>query len=202
MNMFKRAQLSLWQQKSKTFILFFLVALLGSLVSGSILANQAIDSTTDNLRLSLPAVGSAKVVEDVELPLDLRLLGRETVHALGEKKWKIVSQELIEVVSVSILGLIVAFSIGHIAAEGLSTSMIRAELAAEPRDENYWPLVGFSQEMTPEEMLEAFSVSLEIETTILFFVVGIGTVFLSTIVPVVYILELNPKDILMKSKIE
>jgi len=62
--------------------------------------------------------------------------------------------------------------------------------------------LGFGQALTPDEMLAFFEVSLEIEVVILFFLVGLGTIILSTIVLVVYILELNPKDILMKAKIE
>ena len=70
----------------------------------------------------------------------------------------------------------------------------------------YWPsileMIGFGQEMTADEMLEHFKVSLDVRTMFLFFVISIGAIIASTVVPVVYILELNPKEILMKARIE
>ena len=170
-------------------------------------------TATDNLNTVVGRIlwlGFGAIVIVLSLLIILYLRDRQyelgVYLALGEKKLKIILQLLTEVISVSLVGLIFAFAIGVVVSEEISLSMLRAELAANARDEHYWPsmieLVGFGQEMTPEEMLEAFNVSLSVETTLLFFAVGLGTVILSTIVPVAFILELNPKDILMKAKIE
>ena len=149
----------------------------------------------------------------IVLTLLILLYLRERKHelgiymALGERKIKVVCQIVLEVFLVSVIGLILALVIANIVAQNISGSMLEAELLAIPaRCWSYWPsmleMIGFGQELTADEMLEHFKVSLDVRTIFLFFVVSIGAVIASTIVPVVYILELNPKDILMKARIE
>lgn len=148
----------------------------------------------------------------IVLTLLIILYLRERKHeigiylALGENKIKIVLQLLLEIIIVSAFGLIMAFFTANMLSEELSLSMLQTELVSNERSDNHIPdmleLLGFGQALTEDEMLAFFEVSLEMEAVMLFFLVGLGTVTLSTVVPVVYILELNPKDILMKAKIE
>ena len=148
----------------------------------------------------------------IALKLLILLYLREKKHeigiylALGEKKIKIVAQILMEVFVVALVGLVLAFLIGSLVSEQISAMMLRNELANNARDEGYWSsmleMSGFGQEMSVDELLEAFSVSLSTETTIFFFGIGLLIISLSTIVPVVYISELNVRDILLQSKVE
>jgi putative ABC transport system permease protein len=126
--------------------------------------------------------------------------------ALGEKKVKIMLQLLLEIVIVSTLGLIMAFLVANMLSEQLSLSILQTELASNERSDDHIPVMlerlGFGQALAPDEMLAFFEVSLDMEAVILFFLGGLGTVTLSTVVPVVYIMEINPKEILMQAKVE
>jgi putative ABC transport system permease protein len=125
--------------------------------------------------------------------------------ALGEKKGKIISQILLEVVVTAAIGITLAVFTGNMISGVMSRNMLRNELAADQNsDDGAWSWtwsefdsLGLSTEMSAEEMLDAFDVSLSVGTIGLFYAVGLGAVIFSTIVPVVYVVTLNPKKVLM-----
>jgi len=53
------------------------------------------------------------------------------------------------------------------------------------------------QELTHDEMLDAFDTSLSVKTMILIYAVGLGAIALSTIIPIAYLLKLEPKKVLL-----
>jgi putative ABC transport system permease protein len=57
--------------------------------------------------------------------------------------------------------------------------------------------MGLETELTVDEMMDAFDVSLDIRTIGIFYVIGLSAVIVSTIVPVMYIVTLHPKKVLM-----
>jgi len=126
--------------------------------------------------------------------------------ALGEKKRNIIALVLSEVLLVSIIGLIVAFLLAVGISPIISSNMFHDQLVVNERDPFHFPdmieLVGFGQEMTIEEMMAAFEISFDGTVVIQFFLVGIGIVALSTVVPVIYITELKPRDILAQAQIK
>lgn len=126
--------------------------------------------------------------------------------ALGEKKLKVIFQMLFEVGTIALTGLIVAMFVGRLAAPRISYEMLKNELA---QGQVAWGEIpsalefgGFGRVPTIDETLGVFTISLSPQVVVMFYGIGFLTITLSTIVPVVYILEINPKDILMKAKIE
>jgi len=123
--------------------------------------------------------------------------------ALGEKKGKIITQILTEVLSVSIIGITLSLFAGNIISDGISQQMIHNNMMNELENPSMnfdWnPLegMGFNTNMSMDEMLENYEVGLDGQTIGLFFLVGAGTVILSTISPIIYITSLNPKKIMM-----
>jgi len=128
--------------------------------------------------------------------------------ALGEKKSKVVSQVLIEVVTTAIEGITLAVFTGSIISNTMARTMLRNELTAEQSNhtnmsfgvafgEQSLESMGFAEEMSPEAMIEAFDVSLDGGTIGLFYIIGLGAVILGTVAPVMYIVTLNPKKVLM-----
>jgi len=129
--------------------------------------------------------------------------------ALGEKKIKVVLQILGEVVVIAVVGITLAVFTGNSISNAITHTMLRNELATEQRNNNNdvgfgmgWGeqslgSMGFAQVMSPEEMLESFDVSLDGTTVGLFYVIGLGTVVFSTVIPVLYVVTLNPKKVLM-----
>jgi len=125
--------------------------------------------------------------------------------ALGESKVNIMIQTLIETTFVAVFAIVLALFIGHIMGTHLSQTMLRNDLAVYEGvtrtdvigGENDFVEMGFAIEMTVEEMLEAYSVSMNVSTVLMFLSVSIGMVILSTLMPIIYLLRLKPKDILM-----
>ena len=175
---------------------------------------RPIIETTNQLSATISRVlwmGAGAMV--IVLTLLILLYLRERKHelgiymALGERKIKVVCQIVLEVFVVSVIGLMLALIIANMVAGNISGFMIEAELLAIPeRCVFHWPsrleMIGFGQEMTADDMLEHFNVSMDIRTIFLFFVVSIGAIIASTVIPVAYVLELNPKEILMKARVE
>jgi len=127
--------------------------------------------------------------------------------ALGEKNSKIISQIMLEVVAIALLGMTLAVFSGYLISSEISQNMLHDELAQQSH-ESIIPMnaqlgraglsdMAFSRDMTHEEMLEQFDVSLTRLTIVIYYGVGIGVVALSTLIPVIYIIKLNPKKVLL-----
>ena len=129
--------------------------------------------------------------------------------ALGEKKAKIVMQTLFEVVAISLIGITLAIFAGNLIAGRLSQEMVLTELTAEVPSlpdrwgsgREHWDMglaeLGFAPELTPDELISAFDATLTGNTIILIYGAGIATVMISTLIPVIYIVKLNPKKVLL-----
>ena len=128
--------------------------------------------------------------------------------ALGEKKSKIMSQILLEVVVTSFVGITLAIFSGHFISSAMSNNMLMNELQAAQAPSNdfgggmwrwdIWQQIGIpNNDMTIPEMAEAFQVTLGADTILLFYGVGLGAVVLSTLIPVIYVVTLKPKKVLM-----
>ena len=151
------------------------------------------------------SVGATLIILSLLITLFLRDRKREIgiYLALGEKKINIIAQILMEVLMVAIVGITLSLFAGNVISEGMSSQMLRNQMIAEMESGNFWgewnPLehLGFDNHMTMDEMLENYQVSLDGQTIALFYLVGTGTVILSTLVPILYVTSLNPKKILM-----
>jgi len=129
--------------------------------------------------------------------------------ALGEKKGKIIFQILTEVLVISFIAITMSIFVGNVISAVVSHSMLIGELTIETSNDpfsNFSPRgalasLGFPINMSVDDMMEQFDISLTIRTISLFYIVGLGTVVLSTIAPVVYVVKLNPKEILLRGNI-
>jgi len=129
--------------------------------------------------------------------------------ALGEKKSKIMAQIMLEVAIMSMISLTLAIFAGSIISQNLSQLMIRTELASAERNipsaamffdpaDLMWSWGGLGvREFSTEEMIEAFDVSLDLETTVIFYSVGLFVVLLSTFIAVIYVVRIDPKKVLI-----
>ena len=125
--------------------------------------------------------------------------------ALGESRKNMIKQTLIEMLLISMIALSLSLFVGNIIAREMTHSILHQEL----HDHQLTPLtvvrnitaIGFSIQMTTEEMLAAYDVTLNGMTILMFAGVAIVMITLSTILPIVYLTRLKPKDILIKSSI-
>ena len=139
--------------------------------------------------------------------------------ALGEKRRKVISQVLLEVFAISIVGISIAVFAGAALSSNFSQMMLRNALIAEPTAMDGGGRGGFrestvffsvsgttsldalglgGESLTAEEMMYAFDLSLSGETILLFYTIGLVAVTVSTLIPIAYITKLSPKKILMR----
>ena len=130
--------------------------------------------------------------------------------ALGESKLKIACQILLEVMGVATVAIGISLWIGDAVADHLSLMLVREELEifSQVEAERHWmdwmghdsilEARGFGRQMDPDDMLAAFDTRLGFETVLLFFGIGLGTVMLSTLLPIIYTLNRSPKKVLFE----
>lgn len=125
--------------------------------------------------------------------------------ALGEKRFKVIGQLLIEILIVTSLAVTLSLFLGYRFAETLSIEMLRTELVNNPNvmpnhdliiGGNDFNHMGFSTQMTGEEMFEAFSVNLSTKTILTFYGYSFLLFIVGTGVPALYLLRIKPKDML------
>jgi len=134
--------------------------------------------------------------------------------SLGEKRIKVMGQIVLEVVLISFIGITLSLFSGNVLAGKMSSEMLKNQLVSEqekkendmmPRGEVYVSSVsygmygssGYETEVTMEDIMESYKVSIGLTTVLMFYAIGLGTVLLSTLVPNIYILRMNPKKIMM-----
>ncbi len=123
--------------------------------------------------------------------------------SLGERKSKVVGQILIEVISIALIAITLSLLTGNSIAESTSHSMmdLRNEITGGNtnnggvmyRDMGYNPNNG----VTENDVLEAYKIEFSWDYVFILYGVGLGTVLLSSIAPMIYILRLKPKKIMM-----
>lgn len=122
--------------------------------------------------------------------------------SLGESKSKVVGQILIEVLSIAIIAITLSLLTGNSIAESTSQSMmdLRNEITGNTdnggviyKDMGYYPTNG----VTEDDVLEAYKIEFSWDYVLILYGVGLGTVLLSSIAPIIYILRLKPKKIMM-----
>ena len=126
--------------------------------------------------------------------------------ALGEKKVKVILQILLEVLAIGIIAISLSLVTGSLIAENISENMIRQNSIARQQESDREPVLTatsehlnwfVTNEMSIEEMMEMYQITLDVKTIVLFYGIGLGTILISTVLPIVYIIKLEPKKILM-----
>ena len=124
--------------------------------------------------------------------------------SLGEKRVKIIWQTIFEVLLISSLGLLFALIIGNIFAGNLSSIVLLNEIENQQGNGmavgfNELISLGFAQlhEMSVECIIASYSTSLNLRALLLFLSISLGSIIFATIVPIFYLLRLNPKKVMM-----
>ncbi len=121
--------------------------------------------------------------------------------ALGEKREKIIGQVVIEVLIVSLVAMTLSVFSGNYLAKGFSDSLIRTQQTVDDgmMMGSVISMGGMLNEenVTEEDVIEAYEIHLTPSYIAIFYLVGLIVILLSTIVPLIYIMRLNPKTIMM-----
>lgn len=148
------------------------------------------------------AIGASILIVTLVLLLFLRDRKHElgVYLSLGESRGKVVAQILVEVLLVAVLAITLSLFTGNLLADTLSGSMIQNQLEKNVHSDmiggGYY--YGFEDDLpTTQEVVEAYSISFSATYIVLFYIIGLGTMILSTLIPMLYIIRLNPKKIMM-----
>lgn len=123
--------------------------------------------------------------------------------SLGETRSKVVGQIVIEVVAVALLAITLSVFSGNFLAKSFSSSLIATQTTDNPdemmmMDPDSWALNNISSTNVSEgDVVDAYDIKLTPTYIILFYIVGLGVILVSTVAPLVYIMRLNPKKIMM-----
>lgn len=117
--------------------------------------------------------------------------------SLGERRGRLVGQIILEVMIISLIGITLSLFTGNYLAQGISDTMINAEKGQSEEDSWMSPISGIHSNLTTDDVIESYQVSLNSSFIFLFYGVGIATILLSTIIPLIYIMRLNPKKIML-----
>jgi len=127
-----------------------------------------------------------------------------TYMALGDKKARVIIQILIEIGLIATVATTLALFAGNILSDTISRSMFEQQLTQQMQESNHvvdvipWELALFNPgEISIEETLEMYNIMLDVTTVFTFIGVGSAVILVSTIIPIWYVVKLEPKEILM-----
>lgn len=116
--------------------------------------------------------------------------------SLGERRGRVIGQILIEVMVVAIIGVALSLFTGNLLANGVSDTLMSNDSQNQGFDDYYY-YGDLETNITADDVLDTYEVQLSPTYILWFLVVGLLTVLVSTIIPLLYIVRLNPKKILM-----
>lgn len=117
--------------------------------------------------------------------------------SLGESRGKIIGQILVELLLTSALALVLSLITGNLLASGISESLLQMDFLNGNQEGMIYYGNMMNHNITPEDVQSAYNVTFSIGYIVSYLLIGLGTVLLSVIVPLLYILRLNPKKIMM-----
>lgn len=127
--------------------------------------------------------------------------------SLGEKKSNILWQFVLESMTIVFIGITISLFTGRLLSERISLDMIENHFVEQLDNPNRvvhegrLESMGFRVEMSTEEMLDLYDVRIDSAVVLSFYVVALGTTFISVLVPTYVIVNMKPKHILSKGNI-
>lgn len=115
--------------------------------------------------------------------------------SLGEKRSRVIGQILIEVMVIAFIGITLSLFSGNFLAGQISDSMIKSDTQSHYDDYIYYDEL--QSDLTTDDVLASYKVDFNFSYILGFYAIGLLTILISTVIPLVYIVRLNPRKILM-----
>ncbi|MFS1025563.1 FtsX-like permease family protein [Enterococcus casseliflavus] len=118
--------------------------------------------------------------------------------SLGESRGKVIGQIVIEVLLVSLAALLLSLVTGNLLGGAVSNTLMQNDWMSNQNDMGGVYSGGLmAANIDYMDIKNAYQVSFSAGYIITYLLLGLGTVLLSAILPLLYILRLNPKKIMM-----
>ncbi|MCD8500352.1 MAG: FtsX-like permease family protein [Bacillaceae bacterium] len=116
--------------------------------------------------------------------------------SLGERRGRVIGQIMIEVMVIALVAISLSLFTGNLLAQGVSHTMMENDSNEQFIDHWYHdPLL--NSNLTTDDVVDSFQVALDGQFILMFYIVGLLTILVSTLIPLTYIVRLNPKKIMM-----
>lgn len=154
----------------------------------------------------LLAIGATLLIISLVVILFLRDRKHELgiYLSLGETRTKVMQQILIELLLISLVAMCLSLITGNLLGKMVSESLIASDAFAQAGDAansgGTMMIGGAGASMptvTTEDVSSAYEVKFSISYILTFLIAGLSTVLLSAVLPLTYVLRLNPKKIMM-----
>ncbi|WP_265457640.1 ABC transporter permease [Enterococcus sp. HY326] len=122
--------------------------------------------------------------------------------AIGEHRRNVVLQILIELLIISIIAMGLSLVTGNFLGGSLSESLLQSDMLASNGNNMdnmsyYYDVFANNPTLTADQIQNAYEVTFSMGYIVTFILTGLLTVFASALLPLIYILRLNPKKIMM-----
>lgn len=145
------------------------------------------------------AIGATVLILSLVIVLFLRDRKHELgiYLSLGDRRSGVLTQIVIEVAMVALVGLTLSLITGNMIASSLSKNLMSNYTNDDPILYKSSYTMMAPGDVSEEDVIDAYKVKLTPEYVGLFYLIGLGVTIGSTIIPIVYITRLNPKKIMM-----
>lgn len=118
--------------------------------------------------------------------------------SLGESRGEIIGQIVVELLATSLIALLLSLVTGNLLGGAVSNSLLQTDWLNNTGDNMMMYGMGMMpSNISYEDIQSAYKVTFSLGYVISYLLLGLGTVLLSAILPLLYILRLNPKKIMM-----
>lgn len=117
--------------------------------------------------------------------------------SLGEHRSRVVGQVLIEVMVIAFVGITISLFSGNILANQISDILMKSDDTGSGYQGDFTYFSELQTDLTEDDVIENYEVGLTGSYVIGFYVIGLLTILFSIVIPLIYIVRLNPKKILM-----
>lgn len=152
----------------------------------------------------LLAIGAALLIISLVVVLFLRDRKHELgiYLSLGETRAKVMQQIIVELLLISLIAMCLSLLTGNMLGKLVSDSLIASDALSQADSGNTGALMNYGSgaglsNLTMEDVSSAYEVKFSISYIVTFLIAGLSTVLLSAILPLTYVLRLNPKKIMM-----
>ncbi|MCL1852009.1 MAG: ABC transporter permease [Peptococcaceae bacterium] len=126
--------------------------------------------------------------------------------SLGERKFKVAGQILVEIAVIALMAITLSLFTGNLLSGAISEQMLTDQMAADQANVGQYSPGDYAYRYqgatATEQLAESYTTSLDTTIVLLFYIIGFVTVCVSVLLPIFYITRLNPKKILMGGELE